>query len=571
MPILRRTIYKLTDEDREILALGRNNLNEITSRWITHADSGTLYVSDPRDEKHRGYPEIYELWRKAGEPHEEFDYNGRDMVAVESGRSLPDFLHKHGFEFIDWQQRMLLAAQSVHVIAGGFGSAKTAGVGMGAAVFCVMYPAFDFLNLGPILQQAKEMYELVLEEIFDTPFAEKFLISHRESPYPQIILGHSGVGRCRMMFMPADKQAKKAKSMSKDWICIDQAEDQPELTETSLNLRTRLRGTVRGRPRLARMTYIANSTDNDEFWEIFSRAEKDPERYFSINVSYQDNPHLTDSQKADMEDVVGDDPDAVAQHLHGLRIEFGGDIFPKQLVKACQDAALDDMMARGQDKTISKMYITDTAPVVGIHRWLLPYDPMGEFYCFGDGGSANPPRRNSPAITIWNLRGFPDQPARMWGLWWIFGHGDIMPFFDALYDVIKTYKAYGRAYMDTTGTNKGLSQAFRQLYSVGINEVPFGNIKHLMINDMKVLMGQQMMRWPAKIRGLRQQLGRYKLPDDKIAQDLVVTLMMGAYVMRPFMGPRDDEDEDEDQQMVGPPSPVVVRYREGRVGRQGRA
>ena len=52
---------------------------------------------------------------------------------------------------------------------------------------------------------------------------------------------------------------------------------------------------------------------------------------------------------------------------------------------------------------------------------------------------------------------------------------------------------------------------------------------------------------PSGLKGLEKQLRDYRLPDKKLAQDLVSTLCMASYLMFPLYKDSYPSDQDEDK------------------------
>jgi len=178
----------------------------------------------------------------------------------------------------------------------------------------------------------------------------------------------------------------------------------------------------------------------------------------------------------------------------------------------------------------------------------MPPDFAGKrVYCtIGDPGQGNPPDRNSAPIMVWDITDFPKAPAVMRAFYWVAGNGSIMPFFQEMLRLNDIYQTKDRCAFDSTGTQKGQNElAFANF---GIMAEPMDmavNGKMFAINSLKMFLGRGLIKFPY-IAHLGNQLTNYRIPDNKIRQDLVMCIAMSAsYIRRYFYYDAVAADEEE--------------------------
>jgi hypothetical protein len=110
------------------------------------------------------------------------------------------------------------------------------------------------------------------------------------------------------------------------------------------------------------------------------------------------------------------------------------------------------------------------------------------------------------------------------------------------YRVDENFRGY-----DSTASQKAIAELSFEAGGLPVLPLGFdGTKKWQYLNAMKILMGRELLEAP-EIDGLRKQLSRYKIPDTKIAQDLVSAMAMCCFLMYPLYRsayPEMDEDGD---------------------------
>ncbi|MBI3682902.1 MAG: hypothetical protein HY235_21220 [Acidobacteria bacterium] len=237
------------------------------------------------------------------------------------------------------------AQQKDITIIGGYGSGKTEQIIVSAATWAATTSFFKFLNVAPVAWQSKVAFDKLVQIMEGTPFHERFVAKVVEKPYPKITLRYlvgEATNTSTLEFMSADKNASKVKTWEGDWVNLDQAEQVDELDETIEALGTRVRGLIRGRERLGRLSLTANSEDNPQLWYRFDFANELPNDYLSVQVSTYSNRNLTPEQIRAFE--LRTPEGKRAQALGGDRPEGGGQEFPNSLLDMCVDPGLTAIM-----------------------------------------------------------------------------------------------------------------------------------------------------------------------------------------------------------------------------------
>lgn len=471
-----------------------------------------------------------------------------------------------------WQEDVCLAAQTDICVIGGFGSGKTLGVGMGGFTWCVTTPWFKFLNVAPRAWQAKQMYETMLVWLDGTP-AEKLVWKKPKRPYPTIVFRfqiEDTVIESSMEFMSADRDATGILSWEGDWINIEEAGLIDNLDEVITSVGSRLRGSVRGRSRLGRLSMISNSWHNPTLWEYFDMAEEDPVNHLSIVVSTRDNKNVTESQ---LKRFLARIPESEhKQFIDGLRPEGKGDYFSKEAVWACENELmaerLEDGVAAGKPG-----YLMREDRSTGIFHFETPAQPGRMYMVFGDPGIDAAPKRNAPVLMVLDVTDVPREPAQVVALWWGDGGGKISPFVDMLLGYVERYPSVF-AGIDSTASQKNTAEminlqtfgeqimgsdedAEKLMEKLSVRQISgmdfSGSRKAGYLVALRALLESKLINWPKNVIGFRQQLTNYSLDKDKrIAQDLVATLAMAAWAIRIYFNVSISDTYDQGASGIDP-------------------
>ena len=451
-----------------------------------------------------------------------------------------------GFKFQQWQLLFHHAAQPNVVIIGGVGSGKTVGTGVSAATWAAMLEHFHFMDIAPTSWQASLMFDAILRFAEVGTYASKFITKVSRKPYPLITLYNGSTLR----FMTAQDDIARLRGWEGDWLHGDEFGFINTLGTTCAIMRTRLRGvTPKGRHRLGRLSLTTTATDNPELWERFDRHYQNPKNYLSFTVRTDQNPHLT---SRDVELMMEDIPEELrAIEMDGNRPMGRGRFFPVNVVQTAEDASINELIqAAVKAKTPGACY--EESPRLGVAKFSLPAVPGHEYLIAGDPGTGNPPRRNAGVIGVFDITGFPGEfgsKAELVAFSWVTGNGR----YDAFVEQYKTWWEYYHCQLsnviECTGPQKSFSEyAFtlgldgQQMLIEGMDLS--GNKKNEALQALIQLFQRGMLRIPF-IRGMRNQLIGYDLPDTKLAQDIVSMMMVAAAWLRTWRIWGHDVDENE--------------------------
>jgi len=488
-----------------------------------------------------------------------------------------------------WQEDVCMATQPDICVIGGFGSGKTLGVGMGAAVWCMTTPFFKFLNVAPRAWQAKQMYEMMLTWAKGTPF-ENLIWSFPKRPYPTIVLRfmvEDTMIESTMEFMSADKDATGILSWEGDWINIEEAGLLDNLDEVITSVGSRLRGTIRGRTRLGRLSMISNSWFNPILWEQFDKAEEDPVNQLSIVVSTRDNKNVTEKQ---LERFLSRIPESEhKQFIDGLRPEGKGDYFAKEAVYRCEDKLLGEALAKAIEEGRPGFSMEKTRET-GIYHFETPYSPHRMYMVFGDPGIDSAPKRNAPVLLVFDVTDIPREPAVLAAMWWGDGGGRITPFVDMLQYFNIQYNAVFSG-IDSTSTQRNTAEMINlqsfTMEIMGKDESEIKSISNVTGMDfsgakkagylvaLRMFIENRMLVWPDIIEAFRQQLTNYSYAkDNKIPQDLVAALAMAAWAIRIYFNVQFETegsaDDEEDSGPYGRYADIINQNRQKRASARTR-
>lgn len=435
-------------------------------------------------------------------------------------------------------------------------SGKTMGAAVSLLINAATLVGYRGFGLAPYSLQAEEMYRVMLMLITDTEYEKRFLVASPSRPNPKLVIGNDLVGLNTIEFYPILGNSEKIRTLTGDEAVIDQAEKLNgggEIEEVVRSIGTRFRGRVMkgGRGRLGRLTFVANADDNQELWDMYDRAEVDPDNYYSISPTSYDNIYLTDADIHRFEMQVGNSKELKDQYMLGHRPLGNGSVFSRAVQESIRDTELDARMHKG--KASGKFGFIDlTAHGVGTYEWLLPPEPNRKYLVVSDPGTANPPKRDTGVIMVWDITGFPGKeqrrlPAKLIGFIWVYGNGDIKNWADRYAETVRMYNAIGSNAFDATGFQSGYDEWLAILQGLLSEKINLGgNNKYLVINAGKVLSSHGMVKAPASINMLYAQMAKYEVPEPlKLRQDIVITFCMSCWWLQRlyFFNPQEESDE----------------------------
>jgi hypothetical protein len=160
----------------------------------------------------------------------------------------------------------------------------------------------------------------------------------------------------------------------------------------------------------------------------------------------------------------------------------------------------------------------------------MPPEPGHDYLVIGDIGQGRPPYRNSPCVMVFDVSGYPHAPAVLRAFWWGDGQGSYAPWIAQFKSWMTIYHVKAAGY-DATGGQKAHSEMTFEGNALVTPIDMSGVKKKLYINILKLMFQKERVRLPRNIPGLTTQFGKYRLPDDKLAQDIVATGLVLAGLM----------------------------------------
>ena len=464
-----------------------------------------------------------------------------------------------------WQKKLVFAKQSLIVGVMGIGSGKTLGVGMAATTWAISTEGFKFMNGANWAYQSKLMKDLIIEQLIDTP-AHDFIEKDVDTPYPKItfrFMAGKSVYRSSLEFMSMDKNAAKIFSWRGDWINLDEAALVDNLDIALMNLSTRLTGqTARGREYLARMSLMTNPWDNESanhVYYFYDLAIDNPEECLSISVPTTANRNVTDRQVTGTMKFIRNTEEQ-ERLLEGRRPEGKGKYFAKPRVEACADPYLTAWIEENYKRRVPGYQIV-REQALGVVEYQTP--KKSDFvFLLGDPGTGAYPARNAPCIVAVDGSKLPEQPAIVVGFWWGNGRGSIQPFVEKFMDWRERYKPIF-AGVDSTGPQSGMVQILNlQEFWGGVpqrqmlyEKTPITGLdfsvgrKFNMLISLRNMVELGLLKWPDFAKGIKSQMFHYdpmldRGGEPKIAQDIIATLAMAAFVVRAYYNVATEDEID---------------------------
>ena len=466
------------------------------------------------------------------------------------------FFEKRGYILLPWALKEFRAPQTRHTVIGTPGTGKTLNRGLMGALFkCATIPYYRFLNVAPSVYQSNIMIRELRQRVIGTLFERKFLRpgtrGYKLKPYVTYLYQNESTAE----MMNVAKNADNIQGWRGDEINFDEAGlangsndiGGVELADMIPGIVSRMTG-VRpdGIPRSGMLNLISMAYDNDALWQLYDYGllPETQSQYFSMKITRDDNPYITPKQWADIvRDIELNNPPAIANAwLNGERPAKKGSEFSAELIDSflCETQMEE---ARADPETLFE------EGRHGITTYREPYRKDHVYLIAGDPGLGEPPFRNAPVVEVFDVTNFPKEKARLVGMWWGYANGSIEPFLNtfaawaSFYRVPEIFRGY-----DATGAQKHMSELAWQVGEDAVVPMGFeGSKKYEYLNALKILLSKFLIQAPKGINGLENQLRNYRLPDKKIAQDLVSTLCMACFLMFPLYRDEYPEEMNEEQ------------------------
>lgn len=413
----------------------------------------------------------------------------------------------------------------------GIAAGKTTSVAASYMMDCITIPYFKALNTSVTAKQSELPFEMVQPWLENNTKVAHLVEDVILRPYPTIKFYNGS----EWVFRTAGKDARFIRGHEFDRINYDEA-GLDYAGETLKVLRGRLRGVrPNGTLRMCRMDITTSPTDAPWLIERFERGWKDSPAYDALNyhsfrIATYDNTRLTKQSIELMEKEYSDD--MIDVELRAMFPEYGMSMFPKSHIIACTDQSLNDaveLALRPEDGGKPKPgYKLEEHPRYGITKFELPADPKSIYVLGGDPGQDSPPHRNAPVVMVMDIT---KKPYKIVYFNWIEGKGSYTPFLQSFKYAIDKYMPVLRG-IDITGTQKAIDELAFENMGITVDGISFNRDKEAMLNSLSLMITDHMVEMPV-IKGLQRQLASYTRDmDNKIPQDIVMTMAELAFLAR---------------------------------------
>lgn len=523
----------------------QGDLNAFSSHFHQLEYSGTRYTSEDRIED---YEVLFRLWQEQGKPDREFTIRvgDRDMAYLVEWDTYysgyPTFLFQHGYLFLPWALEALTSGCQILIAEGGTGSSKTSAVGISGIMACALYPGCDILNVAPTLHQATDMIEEITKWVDGTEF-EKFveltqgkqLWKHK--PFPTMTIDAYGI-RSTFSCMTLGIHGDFILGKDKDRVSCDEAGLVRGLDAALPPLITRMRG-IRptGQPRgVPPFVLFGSNPHRGNFgWDNLKEKAKtrngDGVWYFA-NPKTTDNVYITKRQISLQHEFLDGEQRERWHEGSDEMFKTQGTI-PEVVIEECHQPYLDDLLVQLRESGGPYEYREGMGI---IHYELPPSDDTERVYlAWGDPGTANctPRANNVPTVGVFDITGWPRQPATLVALRMIDGGGRYNPWVSEMARLIIKYHCRMGAF-DATGQGKSF-QEWPEFDLLPIFPVTLsGGNKGTAKTSFILFAGNGLFAWP-RIEPIWSQANAYRetgVGVNKIPDDVIAGLFVGTFYLR---------------------------------------
>lgn len=419
-------------------------------------------------------------------------------------------------------------------ILGSYGSGKTTNMAEMAFASLISNTNFKFVNLAPVGRQAKLMYYKFMEYYRDNDRLAHLIVNTREAPYPEI---HFWNGSQAEFVTAKPEYIEHIMGNEFDHINLDEAALTPGLAQAIGNLRTRLRG-VRPRINIHRQGLLSVTTVPGVDADLRSRYElglQDNPDYLSVKITARHNPYVTDEDLRLMIQELP--PSDVPTYIDCEWPDVSGRQIPARFYDACEDPMLNVEMDTMLQEKVQGANMVEVDRV-GVIKWEWPFTQGHYYLTVGDPGTGDPPRRNAGVVLAWDVT---TKPPMLVYFDWIYGGGSISPWVSSFKYAKSKYPGLGAT--DSTSTQKYMNELIWDREGIIVHPLNFSRDKWGLLNAAKMLWEYGGWRYPV-IEGMKRQARAYDLPDDKLDQDIIATMMMSAWMIRPNVTIHEDPPQD---------------------------
>jgi hypothetical protein len=443
-----------------------------------------------------------------------------------------------GITLMESQTIAAHAAQPNILEMGGRASGKTFGWMFGYLWWACLVPDFRCLWGSITSDQASIAFYELLPYILENEKFEKFLPRPPlRGPHPRITIKLPGYPESHIVFKTIGREAITKRGFGYDAIHFDEGALEYEDKVIS-TLRPALRGKrVDGSRRLGRLSVSSTPTEAEwvrRWWDRGTDPESpdyNPSRYLCYKVRTRDNVHITEEQIQLMEEEMTEEERNV--ELNAELPQIGTNMFPISNILQCEARWMNDLIQQKVEGSPEDGVLSDEEAVRHFHRnwgmirYELPRIREHRHLLAGDAGTGNPPYRGAGSVFVFDIS---TKPVQLVAFWWVAGNGKWAPWISAVKYLLRKYEPEFKG-IDATGAQTAIVEVEFQREGIPITGFHLGKRKSDMLIDLQLFLEKTKGIWPF-IKGLRDQLRRYRLPDKNLPQDLVMGLATAAHMMR---------------------------------------
>ena len=480
---------------------------------------------------------------------------------------------KSGVQLPEWQVKLHFGdytdvdgnpAYTIFLL-GGPGAGKSAFLAISSFIHCALNPGYKEITAAPLRRQNQGVETEIDKWLKGTPAWRIFMDTPAITRDPFLKYHFANGSEHWIMTSGATaggaQGAKSMLSLEADRADYDEAGNDRHFAVTYVTLGTRTRGirpdgTPRGitmpdGSRRSLMLVISNPNDQsaaEEFNVAVNLARTFP-NHTVIEVGIAKNLAISKGQRTAIQSrtilgylAEGKTEQEALDYLAGRSTGVRGEIFDRNAI----DLAIDENYIIPEKYFRRKMVgASSGGDVLGTNlTFLLPPQKQDPYIITCDPGTARAPNRNSPVIQVWNVKD--PKHGVLTGLFW----GSLEPGKPEsyLYTLAEWIKFHNMcyAYIDTTGPqavlvgHSILTGVKNQIVPVDMS----GNTKRLVqfVTSMALSRGFVTLPNLSPPYNFQSQLSRYRFDDKKIAQDLVVGIMLFAYWQYMLNPGGDNED-----------------------------
>lgn len=525
-----------------------------------------------------------------------------------------------GWQFQEFQLGTYYCPLPDRMVIGARGCGKTTAVAVANALRAIFHPGHNWLHVAPSIEQARAMFDIILNMGRQEAFYDLFIRHIRSAPAPDIFIkpwneadpatqfnfrsigGHGGqpmelLRSLEAGIISADEAFRTFKTDYYVPILVGMSRGpnqytlnaHPELREVYSDYVHRIQVQTDPVRRVALQEELDNWVDRNGvskdrvltlsgnagvwpiWWQRFKWGEQNPQKRWSQRWISEQNLYFTASQRAFLAQQFEGDPEGLRVEMYAERPIISGGVFSALHTDNMADEDIA-MNAADQHEAGIPGWSFVKHQEHGLIDYTEPAEPSMAYAAGTDPGTGKIPNRNSWVIIWCRLDG---PPFRIVGLkcgnfkW--SAQGTLDPWIAAMKTMIQSYHfPMGHVATEATGPQKGVAEV---VYRDNLEVYPLNmsTQKATLIMQAQLMLSRSMFVGP-HIELLVNQLIAYEHADRKLNQDFVMAFLslvavVWPYVEEEFRPPETDHDWIEQyQQNLGREIRDGSRYH-GRVAR----